>query len=109
MHSRIPSRQSGKHNESKEKRKSNRKHRKDMEEENNEILDTLRPNPLCPTDVRSRVPVSNPTPDNGDTPPAAHSTVEAARPVPPPNWHQKMQAFAPSRSYLTNKKDEEES
>jgi hypothetical protein len=127
--SRSPSssRQSGRYSEEKDRksnRKPNRKTYKDRDELDEEARDTQRLErvlesslPLGRPDgyeqhaVQPSGPIQN-QPDNRDsTPPkssgsAGHNKVLAERPEPKPSWFQKQEAFAPSRSYITKKKED---
>ena len=98
--------QQGRANPSKEKRKSNRRQKRDIHEENNEILDLKRTDSVCDDNVRNRVSASaNPVVDSSPIIPA-HVKVEAERPREP-SWFLKQQAMTPGRSYL-KKKDSKE-
>jgi hypothetical protein len=98
--------QQGRHNPSKEKRKSNRRQKRDIHEENNEILDLKRTDSVCPDDVCNRVRTSTSSVVDSN-PLSAHVKVEAERPQRV-SWFLQQQAMTPSRSYA-KKKDLEDS
>lgn len=95
--------QQGRHQPAKE-RKSNRKHRKDLIEENNEILDLKRSDSVCSDDVCVRIRTSN-LPVVNSNPPDSHVKVEAERPQRV-SWFLQQQAMTPGRSYLKKKKED---
>lgn len=98
-------RQSGRHNESKEKRKSNRKHRKDIIELDKEIKDAK----AIDGDILPRVPMpasngNNSVSGSNLIDNSNHIIVEAERPQHV-SWHLRQLAATPGRSYLKKKDD----